>query len=83
MFDKVDSKAQKGGQAGGAGGRTTYQALCAADQAWSNLKNMQARQLQLGLKCTWSAVVQKDWMSQRDVIFSYLHQQWATIQMSG
>eukprot|EP00775_Hariotina_reticulata_P005254 gene5254-5489_t len=41
MFDKVDSKGQKGGQAGGAGGRTTYQALCAADQAWSNLKNMQ------------------------------------------
>jgi hypothetical protein len=42
MFEAVDARAAGGqAQAGGAGGRTTYQALLAADQAWSNLRNME------------------------------------------
>jgi hypothetical protein len=42
MFEAVDARAASGqAQAGGAGGRTTYQALLAADQAWSNLRNME------------------------------------------
>lgn len=42
MFEAVDARAAAGqAQAGGAGGRTTYQALLAADQAWSNLRNME------------------------------------------
>jgi hypothetical protein len=43
MFEAVDARQSAGGQAGGAGGRTTYQALLAADQAWSNIRNMQVR----------------------------------------
>lgn len=41
MFEAVDARQSAGGQAGGAGGRTTYQALLAADQAWQNIRNMQ------------------------------------------
>jgi uncharacterized protein YecT (DUF1311 family) len=42
MFEAVDARAAGGqAQAGGAGGRTTYQALLAADQAWSSLRNME------------------------------------------
>lgn len=44
MFEAVDARAAGGqAQAGGAGGRTTFQALLAADQAWSNLRNMEVR----------------------------------------
>jgi hypothetical protein len=41
MFESVDARVS--GQAGGAGGRTTLQALQAADQAWYNLRHMEVR----------------------------------------
>lgn len=43
MFDAVDVRVSGSSQAGGAGGRTTYQALLAADQAWYNMRNMQVQ----------------------------------------
>lgn len=39
MFDRVDALAATA-QAGGAGGRTTYQAFKAADDAWYQLRHM-------------------------------------------
>lgn len=44
MFERVDARTASSRQAGGAGGSTTYQALLAADQAWSNLRNMKVKQ---------------------------------------
>ena len=45
MFEAIDARKGSGPagsvQAGGAGGRTTLQALLAADQAWYNLRHMQ------------------------------------------
>ncbi len=41
MFEAVDAAA--GGQAGGAGGRTTYDALLAADAAWERMRTAPVR----------------------------------------
>lgn len=41
IFEQVDALTANSTQAGGAGGRTSYQALLAADQAWSSIRNMQ------------------------------------------
>jgi hypothetical protein len=52
MFEAVDARAAGAqAQAGGAGGRTTYQALLAADQAWSNLRNMEVGNCIHELRC--------------------------------
>ena len=42
ILGRVDSLTRKGDQAGGAGGRTTYDAFLAAEQAWTQLRNMPA-----------------------------------------
>jgi hypothetical protein len=54
QFDKVDAAAAASRpqqQAGGAGGRTTYQALQAADRAFYEMRHMAVR------VCVWLVVV--------------------------
>ncbi|GAX73571.1 hypothetical protein CEUSTIGMA_g1022.t1 [Chlamydomonas eustigma] len=40
IMERVDALQSSQGQAGGAGGRTTYQAFKEADRAWSRLRNL-------------------------------------------
>jgi hypothetical protein len=39
-MEQVDALQSTQGQAGGAGGRTTYQAFEEVDRAWSRLRNL-------------------------------------------
>jgi hypothetical protein len=50
MFESVDARVSS--QAGGAGGRTTLQALQAADQAWYNLRHMEVGLLERPARLT-------------------------------